>query len=130
MRTSASCRERGFTLIELTVVMVLLGMLYAVAAPALGKLHARLAFDSDRADLLSRIAALPVRAWASGEEGTLAELAARHGVASEGWRIEGGDAVYIRANGVCSGGAIRLLSPRGVLRVHLDPPFCSIGGAP
>ncbi len=56
-------RERGFTLIELSVTLVLLGALLALTAPALARLHARLTLASELNALLQRIATLPTLAW-------------------------------------------------------------------
>lgn len=130
MRTSASCRERGFTLIEITVVMVLMGLLYAIAAPALGKLYARLGYSADLNDTLAQITALPVRVYATGEEGTLEALAERHLTLPEGWTLAGADAIYLRPNGVCSGGTVRLQTPLGVRDLVLEPPFCGARATP
>lgn len=120
---------KGFTLIEVTLVMLLLGVLLALVAPALGRLYGRLAADTRLAELRSRIAALPVLAYALGEEGTLAELAARHVALPPGWSLRGAEAVYVRANGLCSGGTITVLTPDGELELPLEPPFCAAAGA-
>jgi prepilin-type N-terminal cleavage/methylation domain-containing protein len=117
--------ERGFTLVEILLVLVLLGLLLALAAPALGKLYARIGFNSTLQELIGGIGALPLLAYALGEEGTLEELAARHLELPEGWSLVGGKDIYLRANGVCSGGTVRLVWPEGARVLELEAPFCS-----
>lgn len=118
-------RERGFTLIELSVTLVLLGALLALTAPALARLHARLTLASELNALLQRIATLPTLAWSRGEEGTLEQLLAHHVELPRDWSLRGAESVFIRSNGLCSGGTIELLTPGGARRIELQPPFCT-----
>jgi general secretion pathway protein G len=118
--------RHGFTLIEVVVVMLLLGVLLALVSPALARLYTRLQFDARLSELRTQIAALPLRAYALGEEGTLAELAARHVALPADWSLRGAEAVYIRASGLCSGGTIELLTPGGTRVLELEPPFCTM----
>lgn len=118
----------GFTLIELTVVMLLLGVVLALAAPGLGRLYARLSLESSLAELHQQIGSLSLVAYALGEEGTLTELLERHAQLPEGWSLRGGDAVYIRSSGLCSGGTVELLTPSGSRTLELEPPFCASAG--
>jgi len=119
----------GFTLIEMTVVMLLSGVLLALVAPGLARLYARLEFDSRLAELRTQISALPLLAYALGEEGTLAELAVRHVDLPPDWSLEGAGEIYVRASGLCSGGTIELRSPSGSQQLTLEPPFCAAAGS-
>jgi prepilin-type N-terminal cleavage/methylation domain-containing protein len=119
----------GFTLIEITVVLLIFGVILAVAAPGLGRMYSRLETRSAVQKVTSGISALPLQAWALGEEGTLDELAARHLELPSGWSLADADTVFIRANGVCSGGTVMLLTPDLDLELELEPPFCTIGGS-
>jgi prepilin-type N-terminal cleavage/methylation domain-containing protein len=123
-------RARGFTLIELSVALLLAGLLLAVAIPGLSRLLARVRFDAELRQLENGIAALPRLAWALGEEGTLAHLAERHLEIPDGWVLVGADAVYIRSSGLCAGGSVRVLTPGGERELLLTPPFCRVGPAP
>jgi prepilin-type N-terminal cleavage/methylation domain-containing protein len=116
---------RGFTLIEILLVLALLGLLLTLTAPALGKLYARIGVNSDLQNLIGGIGALPLLAFALGEEGTLEELAERHLELPDGWSMQGGKDIYVRANGVCSGGTLRLVWPEGTRVLELEAPFCS-----
>lgn len=123
-----SHRLRGFTLIEITVVLIIFGVILALATPGLGRVYARLETRSALQQVSNGIGALPLLAWALGEEGTLEELVARHLELPAGWSLGEADAVYIRANGICSGGTVRLLTPQGERDLELAPPFCMVGG--
>lgn len=118
-------RARGFTLIELAVTLALLGALLALTAPALARLHARLTLAGELRDLQQRIGALPALAWSRGEEGTLAQLLERHVALPRDWSLHGAESVFIRSNGLCSGGTLELLTPGGARRIELQPPFCA-----
>ncbi len=119
----------GFTLIEITVVLIIFGVTLALAAPGLGRIYTRLESRSALQEVSSGIGALPLLAWALGEEGSLEELATRHLELPAGWSLVDADSVYIRANGICSGGAVRLLTPQGERELELEPPFCAVTGS-
>ncbi|MBK6583344.1 MAG: type II secretion system protein [Gammaproteobacteria bacterium] len=119
----------GFTLIEITVVLIIFGVTLALAAPGLGRVYTRLESRSALQEVSSGIGALPLLAWALGEEGNLEELATRHLELPAGWSLVDADSVYIRANGICSGGTVRLLTPQGERELELEPPFCAVTGS-
>ena len=117
---------RGFTLIELSVALMIAALLLALAIPALGRLYARVQFNSELQQLEAGIAALPRIAYALGEEGTLADLAARHLQVPSGWLLGGADQIYIRSSGVCAGGTLRVVTPGGERALDLVAPWCTI----
>ncbi|MBK7519489.1 MAG: type II secretion system protein [Gammaproteobacteria bacterium] len=121
-------RSRGFTLIEITVVLIVFGVVLALAVSGLGRVYTCFETRSALQEVSNGIGALPLLAWALGEEGTLEELAARHLELPAGWSLAEVDAVYIRANGICSGGRVRLLTPQGERDLELAPPLCMVGG--
>jgi prepilin-type N-terminal cleavage/methylation domain-containing protein len=123
-------RSRGFTLIELSVALAIAGLLLAVAIPGLARLYARVQFNATVAELVSGIGALPRVAFALGEEGTLADLAARHLEIPRGWTLAGADQIYIRSSGICAGGQLRIVTPGGERELELEPPFCRMARKP
>ena len=69
---------RGFTLIEISVALVIGALVLAIAAPALSRLNDRVRFNARLQGLEDGIAALPRLAYATGDEGSLQDLAERH----------------------------------------------------
>lgn len=126
MGARARRRARGFTLIEIGVVLVLTGVLLALAVPGLARLAARLQVNTAQMQLEAGIAALPRIAYARGEEGGLVALAERHLELPADWSLVESEPIYIRSNGVCSGGELQLLTPAGERRLLLEPPFCTV----
>jgi len=118
-------RGGGFTLVEIMVVLLMFALLVAVSAPGLSRLYARIQLNADLRELENRIAALPVLAYASGAEGPLEELLQRQVELPSGWAVLDGGGIYVRANGVCSGGALRLRTPSGERELVLEAPFCA-----
>jgi general secretion pathway protein G len=117
-------RDSGFTLVEIIVVLLLFALLVAVSAPGLARLYGRIQLNADMREIQSRIAAVPVLAYASGDEGLLADLLQRQVELPSGWTLLDDGGIYVRANGVCSGGTLRLDTPSGERELVLEQPFC------
>lgn len=119
-------RAGGFTLIEISVALAIGALVLALAAPALGRLYARVQFNAAVRGVEDGLSALPRLAWALGEEGSLAELSQRHLEIPEGWELAGAEAIFVRRNGICAGGALTLVAGDIERRLVLDAPFCTV----
>ena len=148
MRTSDTCRterrsrRRGFTLLELLIVLALLGLATAVALPNLERLYAAATRTSERDRVLDQVAALGREAMLHGRAYVVfgnarapgADEAARYAGyetyvvdVPEGWRLEFDRPLLVRANGVCLGAALTLSHPEeAAVRVELAPPYCRV----
>lgn len=120
----------GFTLIEILVVMVIIGLLAGVTFPRLHALSQRYEIAAQRASLLTEIGNLGYRAYSSGQPAELASLAAPAAASApigipQGWQIEAQQPIRYSSNGICSGGKITLVGPDEFREeFQLAPPQC------
>ena len=150
MRTSDSCRKeapslrRGFTLLELLIVLALLGLATAIAMPNLERLYASATRASERDYVLDQVAALGREAMLNGRAYVVFgnvpppgpdDLARQADYETylvdipEGWRLQFERPLFVLANGVCLGGAFTLSHERNdatPVYVELAPPYCRV----
>jgi prepilin-type N-terminal cleavage/methylation domain-containing protein len=139
MPTSASSRlevmSRGFTLVELLVVMLMVGLITALVAPNLATMLAGVQRVTYRDRIISDMSSLSFRAFTLGQSFELTEVRLstplRDGspllVLPSGWRLRTEAPVRFSFNGTCSGGAVELVAPDGVVeRLLLNAPDCRI----
>ena len=132
MRTSASpppARQRasGFTLLEMVVVLVLMGLAMALVAPAGFRTIAtwRRATDVDAA--LGAMAALGAQARQQGRTIEFGKGAVPEGAIAgfpEDWTVVLSTPLTVRANGACSGTRGQLRSGDYRRSFALSAPFC------
>lgn len=127
--------SRGFTLVEILVVLVVIGLIAGVAMPNMVKMLQSTERASQRATLLGEIAGLGYRAYLTGQPLTLGEAPAAGAKLQppfqipKGWQLETPQPITYNFNGICSGGKIILVSPDERRETfHLEPPRCKIHG--
>ena len=143
MPTSASCPAadpragavaRGFSLLELLIVLALLGLVSALVAPRLQRTYEAIASSGDRAEVYRQLERLPRLARLAGRaivvpEGGAGALAAELAL-PEGWVVSPLEPLRIEANGLCRGGRVRILGAGTEEDVALTAPTCGVAHAP
>lgn len=154
--TGASPRAlRGFTLLELLVVLALVGLVAAIAFPNLERLYGAVTRETERDHILDQFAGLGLRAMRQGrnfvvfgaggpgdadppdsnESGAAPEYGSTFLAGftpyaievPEGWEIRLEPPLRIRANGVCLGAALTLYyQGEAEPPIDLDPPWCRV----
>ena len=142
---SPAVPARGFTLLELIVVLLLMGLVTALAMPNLERLSAGVARKTERDRILDQFTGLGRRAMLQGRSYVVfgsdgaqdgddpagASFPAgheRHVIdLPQGWEVLLDPPLVFRANGVCLGAELTLRH-RGVedVRIDLEPPYCRI----
>ena len=136
---TAQRRRRGFTLLEVLVVLTLIGLLSALVMPNLQKLVGGVERATRRDGLVADIAGLSYRAFALGQGFELSNAQAGQLlvdgnpvlVPPAGWRVDVEAPVSYSFNGFCSGGRLKLISPDGSVEpMLLIAPVCRLSHAP
>lgn len=120
---------RGFTLLEMLVVLVILGLAASVVAPPLARTLERVREAGDRDDVARGLEALPARAREAGQalEFRAGEpIVIRDRPWPAGWAVVPITALRVEANGFCEGGTLQVVRPSGPISWTLAAPDCRV----
>lgn len=127
-RTAES--QGGFTLLELVVVLVIMGLAAALAAPNLMRSIDSWQASAELDRLADQIEGLPAKARGQGRalsisQDSLARTDAPLRV-EQGWTVSTPTAWLVRANGYCAGGDVVLREKGREWRLRAVAPFCTV----
>ena len=130
---------RGYTLLELLVVLLLLSLLTGLIMPRLSNLYQSGVRTFQLEDLLQQISGLGYQAyqqgksyrWLPAQEVTDSKKAVLPPAFEpppltlpDGWQIDTETAIDYYANGVCTGGIVTLQQAQFKQQWQLEPPLC------
>lgn len=134
MRPSAARAPNGFTLLEMLVVLAVLGLLAALAFPALGTAWDRARFAFGRDTIERELDLLPLRAYTQARrlvldypEGAPPEGAGAESVRlplPEGWTLATQAPIVFTETGVCLGGEVAVALGGERYTYRLEAPRC------
>lgn len=122
-RTAKMKKLAGFTMVELLVTLVLIGLITSMAVPGIDAwLRARQA-SSVRMALSNEMTLLPLQAKMSGQRLELSEASQLNDTSLP---LRFTQPVVVLANGYCLGGQLTLQQNEVETRYDVVPPLCEV----
>ncbi|WP_438864994.1 pilus assembly FimT family protein [Neptunicella sp.] len=115
--------QNGFTMIELLVTLVLIGLISAMVAPQLDSWLASRRAAAIRMEISSQFAMLPLKANRSGQA-ILIDSASKLNITDA--QLTFPHPVMINANGFCQGGRFQLQQADTLMDFDVLSPFCEV----
>lgn len=122
---------RGYTLLELLVVLLLLSLVTGLIMPRLSHLYESAVRAFQQEDLLQQISGLGYQAYQQGKNWRLGQLESDEKKIQEppltipnGWTVSTDSPIDYYPNGVCTGGIITLQYKLFSQQWILKPPLC------
>lgn len=122
-------QRNGYTLLELLVVLMIIGLLAGIATPQLSRMYDSVQAAYQREAIFSELSGLSYRAWQLRRDFTLITVPSDTDIPlklPDGWQLSTSTPIRYRANGVCEGGTVMLQYQDLSYTIELQPPFCHV----
>ncbi|MBO6556852.1 MAG: type II secretion system protein [Pseudomonadales bacterium] len=115
-------------MVELLVVLVIFGLVSALALPNLSRTYQSLSFQGEIEEIEIRLAALGRQAFFSSESIEIDddEKFYERVTLPQGWSVQVLEPLIVRSNGVCIGGKVILSKLEFSKIVQVSAPHCSV----
>ncbi len=119
--------QAGYTLLEMIVVMAILAMATAVAAPPSYRMVRSWQEATQIDDVLQQLERLPSRVRATGSSLNVEGKEAIPLVTlPDGWALRAKTPLQVQANGACADGEATLVTAHQTIDLRIHAPFCRI----
>lgn len=117
---------RGFSLIELTVVLVLVSLIGGLVLPGLAGAYQSMSIREEQEQMLLRLGALGYLAFSMGKAIAVdsPDDVDRYLAPPDGWNIEIIEPIAVSQSGVCLGGELILTRDDYTRSIQITPPNC------
>lgn len=119
--------QSGFSLIELTVVLVLVSLIGGLVLPGLAGAYQSISLRDDQEKILLRLESLGYQAFSDGVAIRIEtqDHVEQYLEPPQDWTIEIIEPVEVTAKGICASGELILISQTFSRSIRIQPPFCS-----
>lgn len=130
MQTSAIYpRANGFTLLELLIVLLVLGLVSGLVLPRLSNIYDGMVTMYERDDILVQLNSLHFKVFQYGQVFDLISYPLPPNSPKllefpQSWTLKTEAPIRFRSNGSCSGGHLTLSHGEDNFVLKLEPPFC------
>lgn len=122
-----SRRSAGYTLLELVVVMAILAMATALAAPPSYRMISSWQESTQVKDVIEQLERLPGKVRSSGNPLSATVDATTAPVdLPQGWSLKMDEPLHVQANGACSNAQGVLITTGQSIVLRIQAPFCRV----
>lgn len=122
---------RGYTLVEIIMVMLIFSLLSGLVVPRLMTLYDSMQIAAERQDIISQLNSLSFQAYQQGLNFQFNGYPLPHKLQKKleltlpaDWQVATQKPIQYRANGACEGGVAFLIYKQRQYSVYFPPPFC------
>lgn len=120
-------RPDGFTLVEVLVVLILLGLTSALVLPKFPAIYERFKSRAEQDAFFQGLGVLPLKAYTQQHTIVLSQSTASQLLElPPGWQLRIEKPIVYKANGVCMGGNLSYTAKGITTQIKLAPPYCDL----